>query len=140
MALTCQRLCLSLRPPCCFPWLSGREKNFFPLLHVLSFNLVQVQNYFFFKISSVFIYGSLHPDRHSIFTLTFLSSNTKFPIYSILALTLVFKQINSKNINIFYLFLQDSTVTWDYSIFLFAFKAQIIYSSDFIKNKIFHAF
>ena len=39
------------------------------------------------------------------------------------------------SISIFYLFLQGSTV-----ICPFAFKAQIVYSSDFYKNKIFHGF
>ena len=47
--------------------------------------------------------------------------------------------INSKSISIFYLLLYCSTATWNYS-FSFAFKAQIIYNSDFTKNKIFHAF
>ena len=45
--------------------------------------------------------------------------------------------INSKSISTFYLFLQGSTVIRNYSICLFAFKALIMYSSDFTKIKYF---
>ena len=40
---------------------------FFPLLSILGFNLVKVHNYLFFlNFIEVFIYGSLHPYRHSV--------------------------------------------------------------------------
>ena len=120
MVLTRNWVCSLLRPPFCFPWLS---KKSFPHPACIQFYLLKVQLLFFNSLESPYLWF-----------IVFLEA---FYFYANLGFQTI---INSKIISIFYVLFHGSTATWNYSNSLFAFKAQIIYSSDFTKYKIFHVF